>query len=88
MTGEGIHTFESDVVAVRDQGSLLRWIGDRGLREGEVHRPVVVQDQEAVLPPDHRVLHRVLDTFAPRQHDGELCVRVGGVRVAELRRNG
>ena len=85
MTAEGIDTFEADIIAMRNQAALLGWIADRSLRQREVHRAVVVQDQKSILPPDHRMLQRVFDAFAARQDDGELCVRVSGVRVTDLR---
>src|SRR5690606_38408446 len=59
-------------------------VGHRHLHQGEVHRAVVVQDQEPVLAADHGVFHGVLHPVAARPDHGELGVRVGGVGVAHL----
>ena len=61
MAGERIDTVETDVVAVLDQGALGSGVADRSVRQHEVHRVLVVQDQESILPADDRVLHRILD---------------------------
>ena len=61
MALERVDGVESHIVAVLDQGAKGGGIADRCLNEREVHRAVVVQDQEAVLTADHRVLDRVLD---------------------------
>ena len=85
MVGEGVHTFESDVVAGGDQGPLLRRVGNRRFGQGEVHRSVVVQDQETVLAADDGVFDGVFDTVAAGQHRGEGRRGIGGVGVADLR---
>ncbi|COX41454.1 Uncharacterised protein [Mycobacterium tuberculosis] len=88
MAGQGIHRVESDVVAVGDEGALPRRILDRGLYQCEVHRAVVVQDQKPVLASYDRMLHRVLDAVAARQHHAELRCRICRVRVTDLRSDG
>ncbi len=47
-------------------------VADRGLHQREVLGTVVVQDQEAVLAPDHGVLDGVLHQVAALPHGGEL----------------
>ena len=79
VAGECVHTLEADIVAVLDECGLIRGVLHRCLDEREVHRAVVVQNQEPVTAADARVFDRVLDPVASREHGGELGVRVGGV---------
>ena len=69
MVGERVDAVEADVVAVRRSGCADRGgVADRRLDQGEVHRAVVVQDEEPVLAADDGVLDGVLDDLAARQH--------------------
>ena len=82
---ERVHRIESHVAAVLDEGAQVGGIADGGVDKREVLRPVVVQDEKAVLPADDGVVERVLDAVAARPHRLEAGVGVGGVGIAHLR---
>ena len=85
MPVERVDGVQPHIAAMLDKGPARRRIADRRFGEGEVLRPVVVQDEEAILPADHGVVDRILHVLATRPHGGERRLRVGRVAEAQFR---